>query len=176
MDDVFLRHAEAILEGAFPLARFNCMEIRCLDARDVQRVADELSVAGLCDQTWHNVTSGVARGTWDVLALMEPCSMSILLPGYLRWLYDLDEADVLVHGLPMTLLRILEAPLHSIGSTQFTPDQLVALQVFFASVIQETAMHLQPEEVETYRKAISMLQRVELLTLPDRNTRGAGTF
>jgi len=84
------------------------------------------------------ITLDQARGTWDMLELLHPACLPLILPGYLKWLWDVQEADAMMLPL-LKLLAHLERDI-------FSPQQLESISMFLKQVIDQNREQLTDEE------------------------------
>jgi hypothetical protein len=139
----------------FPLVPIRGGALRARTPGYAQRIEDEITVSGIEGLTWIGISCLQARGTWDVLELLAPEFLPVILPGYLQWLYDPEEGDVMVTALPTLVVATLKD-----SPAAFTPGQLDGLSNWF-STCQRTERHLQPDQIEGYENALREIQALK---------------
>lgn len=125
------------------------------DPTDRRRVYDEIGIAEIEGLTWVEISAKQARGTWDLLELISPTSLPIILPGYLKWLWEVEEADGMVSALPKFLIRALDTQ-----PDAFTQEQLKSLCSFAVAVLRHTGHLLTDDEADAYQNAIRRLDQL----------------
>src|SRR5690606_37301531 len=118
------------LRTAFPETEIRAVNLLPARGDDSRRIEVELRVAGIEGKTWSEISAPAARGSWDILPSIHSDSLPVLLPGYLQWLLEPAEADVMMAGLPRILLKVLEE-----GPQTFRTEQLEHLGEFFQAVL-----------------------------------------
>lgn len=122
----------SVLEVAFPVVPILCGSFESIDPQNHVKVLDELEIAGICGSHWTEISLDQARSTWDVLFYISPKFLTCLLPGYLQWLWDPNNADVLATGLPKIVMRVLASP--RTEGPSLSDDQIRALHMFFTQL------------------------------------------
>jgi len=142
-----------LLIAAFPATEISVNTLTPKDERHRHRISDELQIAKLEGLTWVDISVRQARGTWDVLELLAPSSLPIIFPGYLQWLWQAEEADVMVMGLPKFLIQAIDTK-----PDVFTREQLTSLAGFMAAALRQTRHQLSLAEVRLYKRAFRRLE------------------
>jgi hypothetical protein len=122
------------LYEAFPTHAFGGASLRLNDESQRTRLACELGVAGIDQVDFMEVSLQTARGTVDILELLHPQELPIVLPGYLKWLVDIDSADILINQTSTILASSLEKE-----QGLFSLQQLQALYSLFGYVHMQLA-------------------------------------
>jgi hypothetical protein len=124
------------------------------------RVEDELRGSKLLGITWSDIDAAQARGSWDVLEFLEPAPMMILLPGYLQWLWEPEEASEMLSALPHILLRT--------DRSSLTESQRLGIARLFSAVLAHTADILDNEDIDAYLATIQIYRYGDRRALPPR--------
>jgi len=147
----------SLLIAAFPATEISVSTLTPKEERHRRRISVELQVAKLEGLTWVDVSAQQARGTWDVLELLAPSSLPIIFPGYLKWLWQAEEADVMVMGLQNFLIQAIDTK-----PDVFTREQLKSLAGFMAAALRHTRHQLALAEVRLYKRALRRLEDLAL--------------
>jgi len=139
----------APLRAVFPLVTVSHKNVRAKDPRNTQRIKDELQASNIEGRTWIEITVTQARASWDILELIQPSSLPIIFPGYLQWLWNDSEADVMMHGLPLQLLHTLNQP-----TQPYNRQQIEGLVSFLQSVLDRARPTLERKEVAVFAEAL----------------------
>lgn len=139
----------SILREVFPPTAIDSSALQAREPIGKWRIEDEISIGGIEGHTWMDFSSRQARGTWDILELLEHKCLPVILPGYLQWLQDFEEADVMVSALPALLLESLRRK-----PSPFSSEQLGGISKFFASALDQTQKSLTQEDRDLYLAVI----------------------
>lgn len=133
--------------SGFPATRIDRDNVRPIDPGVWPRTTDELNISGIEGSTWVEITLDQARGTCDILKLLHPACLPLILPGYLKWLWDVQEADAMM--LPLfRLLAHLERDI-------FSPQQRESISSLLKRVIDQNREQLTDEETRWINMAMA---------------------
>lgn len=86
--------------------------------------------------------------------MMVPQSVAVVLPGYLQWLWDIEEADVMVHALPSVLMKMS----HDFGASRSETLSLpfvIGIHNLFVELHKNATSLGHTEEVATWEPLIT---------------------
>ncbi len=155
MTDTAFEQAFAALTTAFPLTAIVSSNLRMRDLRDADRVETELRVSRIEGRTWLEISLEQARGTWDMLPLLSGESLLQLYPGYLKWLWNVEEADVLISAVPRLLVESLDGE-----SGRLNTSKLRAISRFLIALLSNLGDEITWNQGEAIRKASLLLLRL----------------
>lgn len=146
--------AVSILMAAFPNKTIDVNQLKVRYPVNADRVELELHIAGILGHTWRDIDALQARSTCDILDFLEVESVMDLIPGYLQWLWDADEADILVSALPFLIIRLFDQ-----AGASVVCEQLVAIRNFMSLARDEVWSALVEEDRELYQRALVALDK-----------------
>lgn len=152
MDKHLPSSVTSILLEAFPTKAILPQDLHALDSNNNQRVEDEIKISGIEGLTWIEISSSQARGTLDVLGMLAPDLIPTILPGYLQWLWDREEADIMSLALPKFVLSLLGRYPHL-----FDLSQLLSISRFISTALDHTQHSLSEEEAASYLEVVQMV-------------------
>ncbi|MEP6756704.1 MAG: hypothetical protein ABJA67_14455 [Chthonomonadales bacterium] len=141
----------SVLREVFPATVIEAESLYPTFPKDIWRVEDEsIYFIGL---TWLQFSARLGRGTLDHLERISPECMPIIFPGFLQWLWEPEEADVMVSAIPNLLVRLLRSI-----PKPFSNVQLRGILSFLSGAEERVRVLFPDEDIECYTMAISEIQ------------------
>lgn len=154
--------AVSLLRDAFPPKLIRAETLWAKESKHAWRIEDEIKISGIEGLTWIEITAPQARGTWDILEYVAPDCWPTLLPGYLKWLWNVEAADVMVSAISSLLIEKFHQKSHG-----FQLEQLECIGRFFSAALNHTRQLLSDEDAAGYLTAIGL---VDALTVSGGNS------